>query len=1009
MTDTGLRRLATGGFHIDRSRPLSFVYDGRPLSGYRGDTLASALLANGERLVGRSYKLHRPRGIIGAGPEEPNAYFQIGEGGGAAPNQRATEVLLGAGMVVRSQNRWPNLRFDIGEVSALFSRFLPAGFYYKTFIYPRAAWKAVYEPLIRHAAGMGRLPKARDTDHYEHFHLHQEVLVIGAGPAGLAAARQAALSGLRVMLVDLQAWPGGRLLGDDTVVNGQPGAEWAAAELATLAALPNVTVRMQTMAVALYDHNYVLLYEQPLDTTTPRRRLWRVRATQVVLATGALERPIVFANNDRPGIMLASAVRDYVRRWGVAPGSAAVVFTGNDDAYQTAFALQDAGVEVRCLVDARSATKGPRVGDAAARGIRIVHDSMVVGTSGRLGLQSVDIARLSGSGRPVSRQTIECNLLAVSGGWSPTVQLYGHAGGRLRWSEDDEMFVPDADQPPASFDGTSSVHVAGAANGLLQTHEAFESGTSAAMRALDCLGQGVRLRDATKPAIEAASEGAAKKLWVVPGVGRSALGDRHFVDYQHDVTVADLELAAREGYGAAELGKRYTTLGMAPDQGKISNVLGHGILADAAGQALSSTTTTTNRPPYSGFSIGAIVGSATGSVFRVVRETPMHDWHKAHFADFEPVGDWHRPYCYRIGKESRGEAVAREVLGTRGHVGLIDASTLGKLLVKGPDAGILLDRIYTNTMSSLKHGRCRYGLMCTDPGFLFDDGVVVRLDEETFLCHTTTGGSERVHGWLEFWLQTEWPELRVYTLNVTEQWAQFAVAGPRSRELLQAVSDEMDFSEDALRPLDFVEGTLNGVPLRAYGVSFSGALACEIAVPAGYGAALWEILLEAGRAYGLVTYGTEALHVMRAEKGFIMIGDETDGTVTPSDLGLDWAIARSEADFVGKRGMQMPHLCHPDREKLVGLLCEDPAIVLSDGACATENGRIIGHVTSSYWSPTLNRSIAMGLVQRGPERMGETLSFTGGENGNLRVRVVAPNFLDLPKIAVDQRQAAVDD
>lgn len=996
MSVHGPHRIGVGGRHIDRGAPLRFTFDGKELRGYRGDTLASALLANGQRLVARSYKLHRPRGVMAAGVEEPNAYFGVGRGAGATPNQRATETLLEDGMEVVSQNRFPNLRRDVGAVNAMLSRLLPAGFYYKTFMFPRAAWHRLYEPLIRRAAGMGRAPREADCDSYEQFHLHTDVLVVGAGPTGLAAARAAAAAGARVLLAEQTPWPGGRLLADGVKVEGVDGADWAAAEAEALARLPGVALRFSTLAAALYDHNYALLYERPGAGAPVRRRLWRVRAGQVVLATGAIERPVVFADNDRPGVMLASAARDYLHRWAVAPGTRAVVYTGNDDAYRTALALDAAGLQVACIVDARPAPDGPLVAAARERGIRVLEASGIVAVHGRRAVRAVEIAPVRASGRPGAPcERVECDLVAVSGGWSPTAHLYCHAGGRLRWDSTRAMFLADPDAPPASVGGVAAVHLAGAAAGAFSTHACLATGAAAGGRA--AAGKGADAAMPTVPETDEPEEVAAGSVWMAPGRGRGQLGDRHFVDYQHDVTLADLELAAREGYSSVEHAKRYTTLGMAPDQGKVSNVPGHGILAEITGRQLDSSGTTTIRPPYSGISLGAIAGTQSGAQFRAVRTTPPFAWHVAHGADFEPVGDWRRPYCYPRDNESRAEAVAREISGVRRSVGMIDASTLGKLLVSGPDAGVFLDRVYTSMMSTLRPGRCRYGLMCNDAGFLFDDGVVVRLDESTFLCHTTSGGVGRVHAWLETWLQTEWFDLKVFVVNVTEQWAQVAVAGPRAREVLQPVVEGIDISEEALPPLSMVQGVLEGVPTRVFSISFSGELGYEVAVPAGYGASLWESLLQAGTPHGVVAYGTEALHVMRAEKGYIMIGDETDGTVTPIDLGLGWAVSRKKEDFLGMRGMALPHLAAAGRRQLVGLLTEDARTVIPDGACAVggaDGRQIIGHVTSSYHSPTLGRSIAMALVESGRDRMGSVLEFAVARGSRIRARVVRPAFLE---------------
>ena len=995
MSDPG--RLTEGGLHIDRNRVLRFRFDGKEMSGFAGDTLASALLAGGERLVGRSYKYHRPRGILGSGPEEPNALLGIGSGPSATPNQRATETLLADGLEVRSQNRYPSLSFDIGGFNSRISRLLPAGFYYKTFMRPRAAWKHLYEPLIRRAAGLGQPPTEKDPDTYERIHFETEILVAGAGPAGLLAASIVAESGARVLLVEQSPWIGGRLLGDETAIDGKSGTEWAARMAENLHAHPNVTVRTSTAAAYVGDHGHVLLYERAEESGAPRRRIWEVRTQLVVLAAGAVERPIPFADNDRPGVMLASAVRDYVRRWAVRPGTAAVVFATDDTAYETALALHKAGVEIRRIVDTRPRPSGHFTQEARRAGIRVASGSAVIAAHGRFALSAVDVGPLRGSWRPASRsERIPCDLLAVSGGWSPNAHLYCHTGGRLVWDEGKNLFRPDPRMPSTGADGRAAVVPAGAADGVLPLGDVLRSATEAARKAVEAIGRTVTI--AGLPEVSAPGESVSRPVWIVPGTGRKAIGDKHFVDYQHDVTVADLELAVREGYDSAELAKRYTTLGMAPDQGKLSNVAGHAILADASLRPLDHTATTTTRPPYTPIAFGAIAGAEAGALFHPIRETPMHAWHGGNGADFEPVGSWRRPYCYLRSGESRETAVEREIRAVRGGVGMIDASTLGKILVKGPDAARFLDRIYTGMMSTLPVGRCRYGLMCTDAGFLFDDGVVVRLKDDEFLCHTTTGGAERVHAWLEEWLQTEWFGLRLFTLNVTEQWAQVVVAGPRSRTLLERLGSDIDFGEDALPLLGMAEGRIDSAQVRAFRISFSGELAYEVAVPAGFGMSLWQALLDAGKELGLSVYGTEALHVMRAEKGYIMIGDETDGTVTPLDLDLGWAVSKKKKDFLGKRGMRMPHLASGDRPRLVGLLTDDPEVVLPCGACAVEaqpegGQRIIGHVTSSYRSPALGRSIAMALIERGPERIGGAIEFPV-KDGTVRARIVRPSFLD---------------
>ncbi len=883
-------RLSSGGLLIDRERPLGFTFDGARLQGFAGDTLASALLANGRVLVGRSFKYHRPRGILASGAEEPNALMGVGAGGRFEPNQRATTTWLFEGLVSESQNRWPNLQNDVSAVTNWVSKFAPvtpAGFYYKTFIWPRQAWKHVYEPAIRQAAGLGKAPVAPDPDRYEHFHAHVDTLVIGGGIAGLHAAREAAEGGREVLLVEQAAHWGGRALVDGDLIDGRPGADWVAEQVGALEAMPNLRMRPRAMAAALHDHGYVLVHERVADhrpgvAGAPRHRLWRIRAGRVVLATGALERPLVFANNDLPGVMLASAVRDYIRLWGVLPGHSALVFANNDDAYRTAIALHEAGAHVKAVIDTRARVDGDLPERVRALRIPVREAHGIDHAGGGLRVTEVAIARLTDSGgMGGTLERIGCDLVATSGGWSPALHLWSHPGARPVWDEAEAMFRPDPERAPIGADGAPLATCVGAAAGELRTSSI--------------------LPDAR---VEAPQEAPLQPAWSIPARGRYAHGTKHFVDFQNDVTAADVRLAAREGYESVEHAKRYTTLGMATDQGKTSNINGLAILADELGAPIPQVGTTTFRPPYQPISFGSITGQAKGPLFKAVRQSPIHAWSDANGADWEPVGDWRRPFCYRRPGEDRHAAVRREILNARQKVGMLDASTLGKIVVKGPDAPKFLDLVYTNVMSSLKPGRCRYGLMCNEAGFLFDDGVVVRLSEDTFLCHTTSGGSDRVHAHLEEWLQTEWWDLGVFTANVTDQWAQVAVAGPEARQVIMGAETDIDLSAEALPFMSYTQGQVAGCPVRLFRISFSGELGFEIATPAGHGPALWEALLKAGEPHGVMPYGTEALHVMRAEKGFIMIGDETDGTVTPQDLNLGWAVSKKKADFIGKRGQE---------------------------------------------------------------------------------------------------------
>jgi sarcosine oxidase subunit alpha len=968
-------RLATGGRLIDRSTRAEFMFNGRRLSGHAGDTLASALLANDQMLVGRSFKYHRPRGIVAAGPEEPNALVNLGLGDRLEPNQRATTTELFHGLIAASQNHWPSLDFDVGVVNNYVARFLPAGFYYKTFIHPRAAWKHLFEPIIRHSAGLGRAPKAPDADRYEYVYGFCDVLIVGGGIAGLQAALAAGQKGQHVMLIEQTAHWGGRAVVDGDEVEDESAEEWVKSAVDALKTMENVTLRLRCVGAGVYDHGYVLANERTADHTPgdgrPKQRLWRIRAGHIITATGAIERPLAFAGNDIPGVMLAASIRDYLVNYAVSPGDRTVIVTNNDDAYLTAIALVQAGLSVPAILDARADVTGDLPARARALGIRVEAGRGIAGVKGGKRVTGVQMCLQAGEGAVM--EDIACDAVAMSGGWSPVVHLWSHCGGKLTWSDTLSAFVPDPARPPLNHDGRAMVTVVGAANGVYAPTDII-AGTLDAGRAVP-------------------------PVWVMPQGAPIGLRSKMWLDYQNDVKVSDVQLAAREGYESVEHTKRYTTLGMATDQGKLSNINGLGVLSESLGEDVPQVGTTTFRPPYTPVTIGALAGEARGAIFQPLRRTPMHDWHEKAGAYWEPVGHWRRPYCYPRGTETHAQAVHREVRNTRENLGLLDASTLGKIIVKGPDAGRFLDMLYTNMMSTLAVGKCRYGLMCNEHGFLSDDGVVARIDADTWLCHTTSGGADRIHGWMEDWLQCEWWDWKVYTANVTEQYAQVAVVGPNARKLLEKIGG-MDVSKDALPFMQWADGTLGGFAVRVYRISFSGELSYEIAIPASHGAAFWQMLNDEGAAFGAMPYGTECLHVLRAEKGFIMIGDETDGTVTPLDLGLGWAVSKKKEDFLGKRGMERSYLADPDRWQLVGLETLDGSVI-PDGAYAVAAGHnnngqrnTEGRVTSTYYSPTLKRGIAMGLVKHGPKRMGETLQFSKIEGGTVAAKIVDPVFYD---------------
>ena len=994
------KRLAEGGLLIDRNKPIKFEFNGKKLSGFDGDTLASALLSNDQVLVGRSFKYHRPRGIVSSGSEEPNALINLGEKEKFEPNQRATTTELFDGLKATSQNHWPSLNFDIGVINNYLARFLPAGFYYKMFIHPRPFWKYIYEPFIRKSAGLGRAPSQKDNSKYEHFYAFYDLVIVGGGISGLNAAIAAAESGLKILIMEQTSQWGGRCLVDFPSINEETSSEYISRLLSKLRKFKNVTMRSRMMGAGVYDHGYLLGYERLNDHLAndegPRHRLWRIRAKQIVTATGAIERPLSFPGNDVPGIMLASAVRDYAVNFGIAAGNKTAVYTNNDDAYRTAIILNQVGIEVPVIIDARVNGGGELAERARALGIRVENGKAISKVFGKKRVVAVMICNHKNSDK--DNEKIECDSIAMSGGWSPVVHLYSHCGGKVKWDEKLALFRPDSSAKPTSHDGLPFVTAVGSANGFLLIQEVLKDAREGCLNVTQAAGGKVVKKKISKEILQE-RENALQAIWIAPQDADIKKRSKIWLDFQNDVKVNDVELAAREGFESVEHAKRYTTLGMATDQGKLSNINGLAILASSLDKEIPKVGTTTFRPPYTPISLGSIGGSARDGLFQPVRKTPMHHWHENNEAYMEPVGQWRRPFCYPQAGETHAKAVEREINQTRSSLGLLDASTLGKLLVTGPDAGKFLDMLYTNMMSTLKVGKCRYGLMCSENGFLIDDGVVARIDEQTWLCHTTTGGADSIYSHMEEWLQTEWWDWKVYVANVTEQYAQVGVVGPNSRKLLEKIGG-FDVSKEALGFMEWKEGKLGKYDARVFRISFSGELSFEIAVPARQGMEFWNELMQAGEEFQVMPYGTEALHVMRAEKGFIMIGDETDGTVIPQDLNLNWAISKKKDDFLGKRAQERSFMVSANRWKLVGLETIDGS-VLPDGAYATADGfnpngqkSTQGRVTSSYFSPTLKRGIAMGLVLNGPLRNGEVLDFPKIDGTVVRAKITTPVFYD---------------
>ncbi len=978
-------RLPDGGL-VDRSRVLRFTFDGRVLTGHPGDTLASALLANGVHLVGRSFKYHRPRGIFTAGPEEPNALVTLGRG---EPNIPATTIELFDGLEARSQNRWPSLGFDLLAVNSALKPFFPAGFYYKTFMWPRAFWYRLYEPMIRHAAGLGTLVNEPDPDRYEHGHLHADVLVVGAGPAGLVAAREAARTGARVLLVDEQPEPGGHLAGEQMEIDGKAGADWAGEVAGELGEMKNVRMLSRTCIFGRYDGLTFGALERVGDhlgerENLPRQRFWTLHAKQFICAAGAIERPLVFANNDRPGIMLAGAARGYLNRHGVLPGREVLVFTNNDDAYLTARDLARAGAAVT-VVDARENSTGAEILPA---NVEVLYGQVIIDTGGGRHVHSAIIAPVDGGGAHSGGQPRRCDLICISGGWNPTTHLLSHLGRKPAWDDAIAAYV--------MRDPGEGAHVAGGAAGTFDLGSALKDAVVAGRNAAGACGFRAKGK-AVLPAPEGTPVYGVTPLWRLPQELSSGAGS--FVDLQNDVTVADLELAQREGFGHADQAKRYTTLGMATDQGKLSNVNALGILAGLQGKTLAETGTTTFRPLYSAVALGALAGQNRAGEFAPVRHSAMQDWHEEHGAVFTQAGLWLRPYYYPREGEDFAATVNREVTAVRSGVGMVDVSTLGKIELQGPDAGAFLDRLYTGSFSKMKIGRARYGVMLREDAMVLDDGTVSRLAENHYFITVTTANAAAVMRHMEFCHQVHWPAMDVQFCSVSEAWSVMAVAGPDSREVLLRVVEDLDLSNEAFPVLSVGEGTVGGAFARIFRISFSGELAYEVYTPAGFGLGVWEAIFDAGRSSGITPYGTESMTVMRTEKGHVA-GPELDGRTTANDLGLGRMMS-ARKDFVGRWLAGREGLVGADRLQLVGLMpvaeggsfVKGAHLVADPGARGPDASQ--GHVTSAVHSPTCDGFIALALLKNGRARTGERLFAVSPLHGEqIEVEVTDPVFVD---------------
>ena len=943
-------RLNKGGL-IDRSAALNFKFDGKSFAGFAGDTLASALIANDVHLMGRSFKYHRPRGVISAGSSEPNALVELREGARKEANTRATMIELYDGLVARSQNRWPSLNFDVGALNSLASAMFVAGFYYKTFMWPKSFWEKIYEPIIRKAAGLGSASKEADPDKYEKAYAHCDLLVVGSGPTGLMAVLTAARSGARVILADESAALGGSLLNENEEIGGQSGKDWTAGVSAELASMPNVTLMPRTTIFGWYDDNIFGAVERVNDHVLepspyePRQRYWRIMAKRAVMATGAEERPIVFGGNDVPGVMLASAMRTYANRYAAAAGKSVVVFTNNNSGYRTARDMKTHGIHVEVIVDSRK--------DSAADsgGVPVIHGAMITNVRGGKRVSGVGLA---------DYRSIPCDALAMSGGWSPIVNLMCHRGAKPKWDERISGFAPP------------------------NVGDAFVAAGSAAGRMLlsECLADGARAgalkgKISTIPKCRDEAFAVTPLWWVKESTGKA------FVDYQNDSTAKDLPLAAQEGYRDIELAKRYTTAGMATDQGKLGNVNAIAILAEATGRTMDQVGTTTFRPYYTPVSFGAIAGPFVGHHFQPVRKTPLHDWADELGAVFVETGLWMRSSWFPQEGEDWLAAASREVLATRASVGLCDVSTLGKIDVQGRDAAEFLNRLYCNTFSTLDVGKARYGLMLREDGIVFDDGTTSRLADDHFLMTTTTANAARVMSHMEFCHQAHWPEFDVQYVSVTEQWAQMAVAGPKARATLQKIVDEVTLDDTSFPYLAAKEiSILGGMPARLFRISFSGEHAYELAVSADYGNLVARSVMQAGEEFGITPYGIEALSMMRIEKGHVA-GGELNGTTTAGDLGLGKMMS-SKKDYIGRMMAGREGLVDKNRQCVVGIRPCDVTDKIRAGSHLLKRGDAPsmaadqGYISSVAWSPMLNMWLGLALLANGRERHGEVVKIFDG-------------------------------
>ena len=978
---------------IDRSKKISFKFNGKKYFGYEGDTLASALIANGVHLVGRSFKYHRPRGFYGAGVDDPYALVQLIRNNETIPNIKATEQELFEGLEAKSVNCWPNVNFDIGGINNFLRIFLPAGFYYKTFMWPKSFWYRIYEPFIRKAAGFGVVTHEHDKERYEHKYEYCDLLVTGSGPSGLASAYSAAKNGAKVILAEDKPRFGGSLLTSEVTIGNQTGKEWADKIVTELKEMPNVVVKNRAQVFGYYDHNMLVMSERisehmpKTEKFMPKQKLWYIRAKEVVISSGSIERPIVFGNNDTPGIMLSSAAKEYMKVYGVLVGKKPLIFTNNDSAYETAIEFKKNGINP-IVLDSRKELNSDLITESKNLGIDIKFEHVVVNANGYRKVKSADIAKISEDKTNLGKiENIACDCICVSGFWTPTIHLASQSGGKTKFNEDIDAFIPSQSKQNET--------TVGSANGIFNLNDTLKNSFEAGYE----LSKKITSKEnkLSVPAVVEKKNSKHDKFWCVPlPKGKNY---KRFLDFQNDVAVSDIELALREGYRSIEHVKRYTTLGMATDQGKTSNLNGLQLVSNIENKVVPEVGHTTFRPPYTPVSIGAIVGREVGKHSKPTRKSPMHSWHEKNNAVFVDAGLWLRPRYYKKGNETLFDASKREAENVRKNVGVCDVTTLGKIDVKGPDAAEFLNRVYTNAWLKLPVGKARYGVMLREDGIVMDDGTTTRVSENHYHMTTTTAQAANVLSHLEYYLQIVWPELNVNVVSTTEQWAGAAIAGPKSRDLLQKLFPETDCSNEGLPFMGFIETKLFGVYARIFRISFSGELAYEVNVESDNGNFMWEKIIELGEEFKIQPYGTEALSTLRIEMGHVA-GSELDGRTTPFDSSLEGLLSKKK-DFIGKRSLQKEAFISPDREKLVGVVPLDKKTSIPEGSYIVRDANAklpnpkLGHVSASCWSVEYNNPFSLAIIKDGKNMIGQKLfALSPLKKKSIPVEIVSSHYVD---------------